>query len=111
MTTIIKEFRWCKEYNIDCVTCHIGQNTVCIIDSFKIKKIKHMLEVLRWIKNDVKYNIPKLPSVGLMLCEWRAHNLLHKLKYETDRTRSVDLNNDNKWYITLGYIGLSLFYW
>lgn len=109
--TVIKEFKWCKEYNMDSITFHIGTNSVQIVDSYKIRKIKHMREVLRWLKNEAKYNIPPLPSVCLMLCEWRAHNLLCDLNYKSNRTCDVDLNNDNKWYVTLGYMFLSLFYW
>lgn len=53
-----------------------------------------------------------IDNVGVfnLINEWRAHNLLYKLGIEKDRTKSVDLNTDNSWYIKVLYTILSIFY-
>lgn len=45
-----------------------------------------------------------------MVHEWRTHNLLYALNIQRDRTRSVDLNLNQPWYIKVAYPLLSPFY-
>lgn len=109
---LIKEFNWCKTYGIDSVVVDINNNVVTIHNSCKITKIKHMLEVFSWLKEHIEYNKIKLPSTWLQIHEWRTHNLLYDWNYEVNRTKTVDLNCDNKWYITVAYVLMSIFlYW
>lgn len=106
--TILKEFSWCKEYGIDSLKITISEwsQSVTIYDSYKIKKRKHMKEVIETIKG--YYEIKK--PVWLQIAEWRAHNFLYYFNYQTNRTQHVDLDNDMNWKINLGYCVLSLFY-
>lgn len=111
--TIIREFSWCKLYGIEYVKINVGvySSGVTIFDSHKIRKIKHMLEVLDWVKGYVDFEGMQATPRWQQVCEWRAHNLLYDLKYQIDRTCSVDLNIDEPWYHKVGYVILSLFYW
>lgn len=111
--SIIREFSWCKDYGLECVKINIdmANDNITIFDSYKIKCIKHKLEVLDWARTYVEYEKCQMSSRFMQLAEWRAHNLLHAVGFQKDRTRSVDLNYDNKWYEKLGYFFLSLFYW
>ena len=66
-----------------------------IIDSYKIIKRKDMKSAIKQIKKQAasKGFIYKRTNKE-WLQEWRAHNLLYVLNYEIDRTKSVDLNED-----------------
>lgn len=68
---------------------------ICIIDSYKIVKRKDMKYAIKQIRKQTsaKGFIYKRTDKE-WLQEWRAHNLLYTLNYEVDRTRSVDLNED-----------------
>lgn len=111
--TIIREFSWCKLYGIEYVKINVSvfANHITIFDSYKIKKIKHMLEVLKWARSYAEFGDIETNSKLLQLCKWRACNLLHRFKYQVDRTRSVNLNVTETWRDKVGYIFLSLFYW
>lgn len=106
--TILKEFSWCKEYGIECLKIAISEwsESVTIYDSYKIKKRKHMKEVIEAIK---RYSEIEKP-VWLQIAEWRAHNFLYYFKYQINRTQHVDLDSDMNWKTNLGYCILSLFY-
>ena len=107
---IMHEFKWCTEYNMDCVRVSLHKNYITILDSYKIKKHKHMKEVIKWIKNfDSKYLFNK--PIWYHIAEWKSHNLLYSLKYKQDHTKHVDLDDKNKITHKIGYIFLSLFYW
>lgn len=42
-----------------------------------------------------------------MIREWIAHNNLYILGYEVERTKNVDLNYPQKWYVKVAYWLLS----
>lgn len=109
--TIIKEFSWCKEYGIDHVRINIEWNWNTIWYSYKIKKIKHMREVIEWMKtyNDNE-KLLAIPN-WFIIAEWRTHNLLYWLNYERTRTRHLDINADYPLLHKIGYVVGSLFYW
>ena len=48
-------------------------------------------------------------TIGSWLREWRAHNVLYKWGYQPDRTKSVDLNEDETQIRKIGYFLLSIF--
>ena len=92
-----------KNYNINWST-----NNIHIEDSYKYVHIKDMKEVLMYIKSQN----PTWPrSMFGMINEWRAHNFLYNIGIYKDRTRSVDLESNIKWYLNIGYFCLSLLYW
>lgn len=107
---IIHEFRWCKEYNMEYVRVSLNEHDITIWDSYKIKKYKHMKEIIEWIKSfDKKYLFNK--PVWYHIAEWRAHNLLHSFEYQQNRTRHTNLDGNQNFTHKIAYIVLSLFYW
>ena len=83
-----------------------------IKDSYRIRNISDMDNILKLIRYEVtedNYAINKR-DIHNMINEWRAHNLLYSLGIMKDRTKSVDLNINQSWYVTLSYKVLSLFY-
>ena len=84
---LIKEYEWCKEYGIDCLAIDIYEGYITILDSYKITKISHMLEVIETIR---QYSRIFNRSNFQLVSEWRSHNLLYDLNYETARTKNVN---------------------
>ena len=82
------------------------KKSITIFNSNKIKKRKHMKEVLESLQGYYKINKP----IWLQIAEWRAHNFLYYFKYQINRTQHVDLDSDMNWKTNLGYCILSLFY-
>lgn len=105
--TIIKEFSWCKKYDIDSVKVDIHSNYITIYYSYKIRKKKHMKEVLNWIKGFKNLDLP----MYLLVAEWKTHNLLYNWNYQRERTRHVNLENTMFLKHRIRYFLLSLFYW
>ena len=106
---LIKYFPWCDKYKLDEVETLVAENAVTIYNSYKIKKYKHMKEVVEWIKEYCHLTSVTDRSDFSLIAEWRAHNLLYWLGYERDRTMHCDLNNE-QWYRKIGYFFLSLIY-
>lgn len=104
---LIREFKWCKRYDIEKVEVHLSDYTATIRNSYKIKRISHMIDVIKWIKAYDKTVTQQ--TIFIMLAEWRTHNLLYWLKIERDRTAHCDINVNNWWRKTL-YVVSSLFY-
>ena len=105
---MLREFSWCKEYGIESLDIRINEThkTVTIYNSYKIKKYKHMKEVIETIQLYHEFNKP----VWLQIAEWRSHNLLYFLNFQRDRTQHVDLDYNQDWKLKVGYTVLSLFY-
>ena len=104
---LIKEFNWCKKYDIDKIEVHLSDNCATIYNSYKIKKISHMLDVIKWIK---QHNKPVTEqNITVMLAEWRSHNLLYWLNIERDRTKHCDIDI-NSWWMKVLYVLTSLLY-
>lgn len=70
-----------------------------------------MIEILDHILDQLPADHPvKAKSKNALLLEWSAHNLLYRLNYHPDQTKSVDLNVGESWihricYFILGWIG------
>lgn len=106
---IIKEFSWCKEYGITEVIvdiCLYKPDYITIWNSFKIKKIHHQMEVLKWIKEHHDLKQP----LWYQLAEWRAHNFLFFFNYNPIKTEHCDLNEDVTLKDKIQFVLLSLLY-
>lgn len=104
---LIKEFVWCREYNINSIIINVtSDKCFTILYSYKIKKSKHMLEVLKFVQ---KYFKSK-HTIWYQLCKWKTHNLLYVLGYKKNRTESCDMNEDVKFVHQCLYVVMSLFY-
>lgn len=92
---------------------HLSEACTTIIDSYLVTGRKDMKEVLRVIRTDVEDDkalaIHKR-SLSSMIKEWRVHNLLYSLGIKRDRTKSVDLNINQPWYVKAAYAILSPLY-
>lgn len=91
---------------------HASENNTHVEDSYKVKRIDDMQSILWMIQSEVEDSSMAINKRGIwsMTHEWRTHNLLYSLGIERDRTRSVDLDIGQPWYLRLGYKILSFFY-
>ena len=104
---LIRSFDWCNQYGIDKVEVVLSDSVATIINSHKIKKLSHMIDVVKWLKS---YDEPVTQqSTFIMVAEWRAHNLLYWLNIEKDRTAHVDIDI-NTWWKKLAYAVGAIFY-
>jgi frataxin-like iron-binding protein CyaY len=89
----------------------INNINIRIIDSYKIIKRKDMKSAIKQIRKQAasKGFIYKRNNKEWVQ-EWRAHNLLYVLNYEIDRTKSVDLNEDESKSRKILYKILSFIY-
>ena len=68
-----------------------------ICDSYKIKDIKTRNEVLEILSIYEEHNPSNWNrSMTSMRLEWFCHNISYYLNHETERTRSVDLDNEDE---------------
>ena len=104
---LIKEFSWCKKYDIDSVTIDIyPERYFTIWNSHKIKRSKHMLEVLKTVSAYYKSR----HSLFYQVCEWKTHNFLYALNYKRVKTGHCDINEDVTLKQQILYVIISLFY-
>lgn len=89
-----------------------SENNTSIINSYKIKSIKDMKEILNTIRLEVTNSNMAINKRRLysMINEWRAHNLLYSFGIQRDRTKTVDLDINQPWYMKIIYPIFSLFY-
>ena len=89
-----------------------SRNNTCISDSYKVKNIESMQDLLYLIRGEIKDKKAAIHKRGIwsMTHEWRAHNLLYSLGIKRDRTKDVDLDVNQPWYIKVAYSVLSIFY-
>ena len=90
---------------------HASENNTTIFDSYLVKSPWDMESIIYYIKAETsdEYAINKRNIPG-MIYEWRVHNLLYSLGIKRDRTKDVDLNINQPWYIKAAYTILSPFY-
>ena len=89
----------------------LSTNNTSIKDSYRIRRINDMVNVLKKIRNtcDNSYAIHKRSIFG-MVNEWRVHNLLYFLQIKRRRTSTVDLNVNQSIWVKIAYTLLSVFY-
>ena len=103
-----------KEINIKyseyIINVLLSANNTSITDSYRIRRIDDMVNVLKKIRNtcDNSYAIHKRSIFG-MVNEWRVHNLLYFLHIKR-RTGTVDLNINQSIWAKIAYTLLSVFY-
>lgn len=97
-----------KEFNL---TVTIDPNNVHIEDSYQVKKKDDMLAIIEQIREiAAEQDITYKRSIKSWLNEWRAHNQLYLNGTKPERTRSVDLNEDESllrriiyWFLSNSY--------
>jgi hypothetical protein len=109
---ISKKFDWCSDYGLNKVEVYISDNrdVLTIYNSSKIRKTKHIKEVLSWL-NNIDYIKPIFNhGINIASREWRVHNLLYNLKIQISRTEHVDYKSDQSCLEAIAYFLLSFLY-
>lgn len=99
------------EYKDYVLKVHASKTNTTIFNSHEVRSPIDMGYIISSIRNKVSknYAINKRDMYS-MGHEWRAHNLLYSLGIMRSRTKDVDLNINQTWYIKMLYSILSLFY-
>ena len=98
-------------YNDKAFKVDLSDNCTTIHDSYLIKRRKDMRIFLDMLREDSDDNFAiNKRSISGMVREWTSHNLLYTLNLWRNRTMSVDLQIEQKWYVKLGYFLLNLIY-
>lgn len=98
-------------YENKTMNCIISVDNVHIMNSSKIKKSVDMKAIIKIIRVEAeKLGLKYKRSESSWLREWKAHNFLSERNVESDRTLSVDLNEDETLLKRFGYFILTLFY-
>ena len=100
-----------RHHNIDLLTVYFNEKNIHIRYSYTVTDPKCMLEAMSLIREEAKrFNIEYKRTDTSWLREWKAHNMLYKMKVFINRTAHTDLNEKESWFRRLGYWFLSLFY-
>lgn len=92
----------------------IEKLNITITNSYQFNS-KQMNDILDYIMNKDYFKI--LAAAGFtrskesLLREWKAHNYMYKKGIRIERSKSVDLNQNESTYRRLGYFLLSLFFY
>lgn len=80
-----------------------GSIAVKLYDSCNVSK-KDFNTILNWLKNDVD-TLDRLHerTIKSMRYEWAVHNLAYSLHIEEERSKDVDLNYHQEWWIKVLY--------
>ena len=87
----------------------ISTNNIHIQDSYLVWRRNDMKLILNSIQDFLKENNITMDtpfnhrSINSMVNEWVTHNNAYSLCFEESRTRSVDLNYPQKWYMPILY--------
>ena len=96
-----------KDGETKTVSYYMTDANVHIEDSYLIRSNETKKEILTIILSNTVFAYKR--TIGSWLREWRAHNVLYKWGYQPDRTKSVDLNEDETQIRKIGYFLLSIF--
>ena len=93
---------------IDDFNITISENNIHIEDSYKVRSRRRIKEILYDLRTYLDWkdiiNTPAdFRSDRSFMREWITHNNLYVLHFERERTKSVDLNYPQKWYVKIAY--------
>ena len=73
---IIKTFKWCKEYQLDKIEIDYDLNSenVIIYKAKKVRKIKHMIETIKWARQFTEYKHAFDRNLFYYVCKWLKYN-------------------------------------
>ena len=73
---IIKEFKWCRKYNLDHVEVEfdIWNHYVIIYRAKKIRHPKHMIEVIQWARQYSDYEFILGQNILYIVLKWLIFN-------------------------------------
>lgn len=95
--TLFRKFNGMKfwsSYIKKLVDVDILHDSVCIFESYRIKSVRGMVDLLKDIKSSPA-SVKSIPiqyrTLAGMVIEWRARNLLYALGIKRDITRDLDI--------------------
>lgn len=89
---------------IDTINYKVYKDNIHIENSYTIRNVSTMKYVIRYIMENIPSDYPvKQMKMTPMVLEWFAHNLLYRLNYQPERTKSVDLNIGESRMHKIGY--------
>ena len=90
-----------KEITINGVKIKYNRKCVSILESYKIKELMKMADILVIFTLETGYQSRR--SFNSWLKEWVAHNRLYKLGLFNSHTKDCDLEENEKWWRLLAY--------
>ena len=98
-------------YKNKTIECSYDKNNIHIENSSAVRTEADMKAILNIIiKRAARRDITYKRAMSSWIREWKAHNLLSDYDYQTARTSSVDLNENESFFRRAGYFFLALFY-
>lgn len=86
------------------LTYKVSKGNLHIENSYTIRKVSVMKQIIGHIMESVPSDYPvRQRTMTGMILEWSSHNLLYRLHYRPEQTKSVDLNVDESFLRRLGY--------
>lgn len=98
------------QYNEFILRVSASENNIHIENSYRVKRSSDMKNIIYIIRDTFKDLDINKRSIGSIINEWRVHNLLYSLNIYRDRTKDVDLEYPQSWYIKVLYTLLSPLY-
>lgn len=94
------------------IKAHVTEDNTTILDSYRIKKYSDMRSVLYRLSTRVgeDYDILYKRTMPNLVREWRVHNMFYSLGIMRKRTKDVDFEVKQPWYMKALYFILSPFY-
>lgn len=86
-------------------------DTFTIKNSSQIKTRKEMEKLIKYYRLIEPDNQALQRSINSLIREWCGHNLLFDLGLFHSHTQDVDFESNPKWYFSVIWFVLSLFYW
>ena len=89
----------------------VNRDNLTIHDSFMVVSENEMKKVLLQVKEEhSECRVFDNRSIGNLVNEWMAHNLLFELDFMTAHTQHVDLESKQKWFLRFSYFLLGNLY-
>ena len=93
------------------IECLVETSNIHIKNSYLIRQPSDMKEILNIIRKwATEKGFSYKRTVSSWITEWKAHNILHSIGLERQRSGSVDLNENERKVILLSYQVLAKFY-
>ena len=90
-----------KEIEIWGVRIQYNYQNVRILDSYKVKEEKDIIQILKQFKLKTRYKSKR--KFKSWIKEWKAHNRLYEMNLFIEHTRDCDLEENEKWWRLLAY--------
>lgn len=114
--TLFRKFNGMKfwsSYTKKLVDVDISHDSVLIFESYRIKSVRGMVDLLKDIKSS-QASVKSIPTqyrtLAGMVIEWRARNLLYALGIKRNITRDLDIVVEVRPLYKVMYFVLSMFY-